>query len=132
MVQQRYFKEDPFHGTPKRQQRSAYHIKTALRVLQHPYYVEGSHPTIINKEIFMQVQEEIARCEMLKDSLGRRKCFSAAHAFSQITFCSECGAEYSQLHWNNRGKKSVVWRCGTRLNNHTKCNVRTIKEYDLQ
>ena len=80
----------------------------------------------------MQVQEEIARRGMLKDSLGRRKCFSAAHAFSQITFCSECGAEYSRLHWNNRGKKSVVWRCSTRLNNHTKCNARTVKEDDLQ
>lgn len=96
------------------------------------YYVEDSHPAIISKEIFMQVQEEIARRGMLKDSLGRRKCFSAAHAFSQITFCSECGAEYSRLHWNNRGKKSIVWRCSTRLNNHTKCNARTVKENDLQ
>ena len=96
------------------------------------YYVEDSHPAIISKEIFMQVQEEIARRGMLKDSLGRRKCFSAAHAFSQITFCSECGAEYIRLHWNNRGKKSVVWRCSTRLNNHTKCNARTVKENDLQ
>ena len=100
--------------------------------ISRAHIIEDSHPAIISKEIFMQVQEEIARRGMLKDSLGRRKCFSAAHAFSQITFCSECGAEYSRLHWNNRGKKSVVWRCSTRLNNHTKCNARTVKENDLQ
>ena len=96
------------------------------------YYVENSHEPIVPRDLYMQVQEEIARRGMLKDSLGRRKCFSSAHAFSQITFCSECGAEYSRLHWNNRGKKSIVWRCSTRLNNHTKCNARTVKENDLQ
>lgn len=96
------------------------------------YYVEDSHPAIISKEIFMQVQEEIARRGMLKDSLGRRKCFSAAHAFSQITFCANCGAEFSRLHWNNRGKKSIVWRCGKRVEDHTKCCARTMKENDLQ
>ncbi len=80
----------------------------------------------------MQVQEEIARRGILKDSLERKKCFSAAHAFSQITFCSVCGAEYSQLHWNNRGKKSVVWRCLTRLKNKDKCRARTVKEEVLQ
>ena len=58
----------------------------------------------------MQVQEEIARRGMLKDSLGRRKCFSAAHTFSQITFCSECGAEYSRLHWNNRDSLEMQYR----------------------
>ena len=79
------------------------------------YYVEDSHPAIISKEIFMQVQEEIARRGMLKDVHGRRKCFSAAHAFSQITFCADCGAEFSRLHWNNHGKKSIVWRCSNYL-----------------
>ena len=96
------------------------------------YYVEDSHPAIISKEIFMQVQEEIARRGMLKDSLGRRKCFSAAHAFSQITFCADCGAEFSRLHWNSHGKKSIVWRCSKRIKDHTKCSARTMKEEDLQ
>ncbi len=96
------------------------------------YYVEDSHPAIIPKEIFMQVQEEIARRGMLKDVHGRRKCFSAAHAFSQITFCADCGAEFSRLHWNNRGKKSIVWRCSKRVEDYTKCSARTIKEDDLQ
>ncbi|MCM1362351.1 MAG: recombinase family protein [Clostridiales bacterium] len=96
------------------------------------YYVEDSHPAIIPKEIFMQVQEEIARRGMLKDVHVRRKCFSAAHAFSQITFCADCGAEFSRLHWNNRGKKSIVWRCSKRVEDYTKCSARTIKEDDLQ
>lgn len=100
--------------------------------IMQQYYVEDSHPAIISKEIFMQVQEEITRRGMLKDVHGRRKCFSVAHAFSQITFCADCGAEFSRLHWNNHGKKSIVWRCSKRVEDYTKCSARTIKEDDLQ
>lgn len=95
-------------------------------------FIEDSYPPIIDPQEFELVQAEIARRGMLKDVHGRRKCFSAAHAFSQITFCADCGAEFSRLHWNNHGKKSIVWRCGKRVEDYTKCSARTIKEDDLQ
>ena len=95
------------------------------------YYIEDDHEPIISKETFMQVQEEIARRSSEHDIMGRKKGFSSNHAFSQIVFCSECGERFRRIHWNNHGKKSVVWRCITRLNDKTKCHARTISEDDL-
>lgn len=96
------------------------------------YYIEDHHEAIIPKELFMRVQEEIARRSSERDLQGRRKGFSAAHAFSQIVFCADCGEEYYRIHWNNRGKKSIVWRCSTRLKDKDKCRARTVNEEVLQ
>jgi site-specific DNA recombinase len=96
------------------------------------YYIEDHHEAIIPKELFMRVQEEIARRSSERDLQGRRKGFSAAHAFSQIVFCADCGEEYHRIHWNNRGKKSIVWRCSTRLKDKDKCRARTVNEEVLQ
>ena len=96
------------------------------------YYIEDHHEAIIPKELFLQVQDEIARRASERDIEGKRKGFSANHAFSQIVFCAECGGQYRRIHWNNRGKKSIVWRCLTRLKNKDKCRARTVKEEVLQ
>ena len=96
------------------------------------YYIEEHHEPIIPRELFMRVQEEIARRSSVRDLQGRRKGFSAAHAFSQIVFCADCGEEYHRIHWNNRGKKSIVWRCTTRLKDKDKCRARTVTEELLQ
>lgn len=46
--------------------------------------------------------------------------------------CSDCGDIYRRTYWNNRGKKSTVWRCVTRLEEGPKgCTSRTISEEDL-
>ena len=88
------------------------------------YYIEDDHEPIIPKEIFLMVQEEMARRSEQNACFGRRKSFSANHPFSKIVFCSECGEEYRRIHWNNRGKKSVVWRCLTRLKQKDQCHAR--------
>ena len=74
------------------------------------------------------VQEEMARRSEQNACFGRRKSFSANHPFSKIVFCAECGEEFRRIHWNNRGKKSVVWRCLTRLEHKDECHARTINE----
>lgn len=44
-----------------------------------------------------------------------------------------CGDIYRRVAWNNRGKKSVVWRCCTRVENGpSACSAPTIQEEDLQ
>lgn len=95
------------------------------------YYIEDDHEAIIPKEMFLKVQEEIARRGELSTCFGRKKGFSANHAFSQIIFCAECGEQFRRIHWNNRGKKSIVWRCITRLTDKDKCRARTVNEDDL-
>ena len=48
------------------------------------YYIEDDHEPIIPKEIFLMVQEEMARRSEQNACLGRRKSFSANHPFSKI------------------------------------------------
>lgn len=93
---------------------------------------EDDHEAIIPKDIFMRVQEEMARRSSERDLNGRRQGFSANHAFSHIVTCECCGEHFRRLHWNNRGKKTIVWRCKTRLEDKTRCPARTVSEDDLQ
>ncbi len=73
------------------------------------YYVEDDHEAIIPKEIFMMVQEELARRKVVKTSAnGKKRSYSCNHCFSQIVICGECGEMFRRLHWNNRGVKSIV------------------------
>ena len=96
------------------------------------YYIEGHHEPIIPKELFLKVQEEMARRGSQRDCLGRKRGFSSSHCFSQMVYCAECGEQYRRIHWNNRGKKSIVWRCTTRLQDKEKCHARTVNEAVLQ
>ena len=98
------------------------------------YYVEGNHETIIPKEIYLQVQEELVRRRVVKTSAnGKKRSYSCNHCFSQIVICGECGEMFRRLHWNNRGVKSIVWRCISRLESTgLECHARTINELVLQ
>jgi len=97
------------------------------------YYVENNHEAIIPRELYLQVQEEMKRRSLLfKGKEGRRRIYSSKYALSSITFGSDCGDIYRRTYWNNRGKKSTVWRCVTRLEEGPKgCTSRTISEEDL-
>ena len=76
------------------------------------YYVEGNHEAIIPKDIYLRVQNELVRRRRVTTTSSGRKCsFSGHHVFSQMVFCGECGELFRRVHWNNRGVKSIVWRC---------------------
>jgi site-specific DNA recombinase len=98
------------------------------------YYVEDDHEAIIPKELFMQVQEELVRRRVVhKSPSGKKRTYSCNHCFAQIIVCGECGELYRRVHWNNRGKKSVVWRCVSRLENTGLfCEARTVLESTLE
>ena len=43
------------------------------------------------------------------------------------------GDIYRRIAWNNRGKKSTVWRCCTRVEHGpSACSASTIREEELQ
>ena len=49
--------------------------------------------------------------------------------------CGHCGDIYRRIKWNNRGCKSTVWRCVSRVlkkSSGIDCPARTIREEDLQ
>ena len=96
------------------------------------YYVEDDHEAIIPRVLFLQVQEEIARRGSQVDCMGRRRGFSANHCFTGLLYCAECGEQFRRIHWNNRGSKSVVWRCMTRLEKKGACHARTVYEESLK
>ena len=84
------------------------------------YYVENSHPAIIERRIFDRVQEEIARRAGkkkvkqtgTKTELGR---YSGKYALTELLYCGECGTPYRRCTWSRDGKKKIVWRCVSRL-----------------
>ena len=98
------------------------------------YYVEGSHEAIIDKDVFLRVQAEIARrANILTD--GKKRVYSSRYALSSLVFCGHCGDIFRRVKWNNRGCKSTVWRCVSRVlkkSSGIDCPARTIHEEDLQ
>ncbi|MDN5291849.1 MAG: site-specific recombinase [Anaerophaga sp.] len=111
---------------------------TKTRVKNHgvvpQYYVENSHEAIIPREIFMRVQEELIQRRIVHTSPnGKNRTFSCIHCFSNMIVCGGCGEVFRRVHWNNRGKKSIVWRCVSRLENTGLfCEARTVLESSLE
>ena len=98
------------------------------------YYVEGNHEAIIPKDIFLRVQEELVRRRVVKTSAnGKKRSYNCNHCFAQIVICGECGEMFRRIHWNNRGCKSIVWRCISRLEpTGQECHARTVNETVLE
>ena len=59
--------------------------------------------------------------------------YSSNHILAQIVFCENCGEIFRRIHWNNRGKRLIVWRCVSRLEEKgSECTAPTINEEILQ
>ncbi len=98
------------------------------------YYVENSHEAIIPRDIFLRVQEEMQRRTNLHSGENKkRRVYSGKYALSSVVCCSKCGDIYRRIVWNNRGKRSIVWRCCNRVENGPEaCDSRTINEEELK
>ena len=82
----------------------------------------------------MKVKAEIARRANLNPD-GKRRVYSSKYALSGMVFCGHCGDIYRRVKWNNRGCKSTVWRCVSRVlkgQMDFDCPARTVKEEVLQ
>lgn len=98
------------------------------------YYVKDNHEAIIPREIYLLVQEELVKRRIIKTSKnGVRRVHRGKHCFSQLIVCGSCGEFFRRIHWYNRGCKSIVWRCESRLENTgVACRARTVNELTLQ
>jgi DNA invertase Pin-like site-specific DNA recombinase len=94
------------------------------------YYVEDNHENIIPKDIFLKVQEEITRRANLTNGTTKHKrVYSGRYALSGMVFCAHCGDIFRRIKWNNRGYKSIVWRCVSRVDKDGPyCLARTVNE----
>lgn len=68
------------------------------------YYVENSHPAIIDKYEWEQVQNELAR----RQEIGRK--YSGNGAFASKLICEDCGGFYGLKVWhsNSKFRKSIL------------------------
>lgn len=96
------------------------------------YYVEGCLEPIVSRDVFLQVQDEMSRRSSMLTDDGA--CLHRSYnALSGLVVCGECGKPFRRIHWNNRGCRSIVWRCRTRLTEgKTECPSRTVLEEDLK
>lgn len=92
------------------------------------YYVANSHDPIISREVFQQVQIELKRrSNMPARKNGAKRQYSSRYSLSGVVYCAHCGEIYRRVHWNNRGCKSIVWRCLSRLEGKD-CSAITLNE----
>ncbi len=91
------------------------------------YYVENSHPAIIDEETFDLVQTELAKrggC-----SRGRR----AKSVFDHKVICGDCGHFYGQKLWYSDSRERVyVWRCTHKYDTEPNCQTPVVREGDLK
>lgn len=103
------------------------------------YYVENSHPAIIDSATFGRVQEELARrsgkhkVKQVGTKTEQGK-YSSKYALTELLICGECKTPYRRCTWTASGKKKIVWRCINRLDYGKKyChNSPSIEESVLQ
>jgi site-specific DNA recombinase len=83
------------------------------------YYVENSHPAIIERDIWELVQVEMDR----RDRLGAK--YSAADIFSSKLVCSDCGGFYGKKKWHsNTVYERFVYQCNSKFQKG-KCRCQT-------
>ena len=84
------------------------------------YYIQNNHPAIIPREMFFQIQEELARRRSKKPANTKRAKtnrgrFTSKYALSERLVCGDCGCYFRRVTWNIHGRKQIVWRCINRL-----------------
>lgn len=91
------------------------------------YFVEDSHPPIIDPEEFALVQAEMAR----RKAIGR--VYSSTNIFSTKIICSCCGGYFGSKVWHSTSKyRRVVWQCNHKFQNGEKCSTPHLYEDTLR
>ena len=91
------------------------------------YYVQDSHPAIVDADVFDLVQMELGRRKVLKGQYSGNGCFS-----SRIV-CGDCGHFYGSKVWHsNDPYRKVVWRCNHKYNGQQKCTSPHVLQETLE
>lgn len=79
------------------------------------YYIEESHPAIIDKAMWEGVQLEIERRRVFAETYGVHKLDYATldNPFAGRVICGYCGSTFGRKVWNSTDERlrRVVWRC---------------------
>jgi len=90
------------------------------------YYVQNSHPAIIDPDEFDAVQVELER----RKKLGRPAACQSP--LSAKLVCGECGGFFGSKVWNSNNKyRRLVWRCNEKYNGDQKCMTPHVTEVEV-
>jgi len=91
------------------------------------YYVQNSHPAIIEPDEFDAVQIEMER----RKKLGRP--ISCHSPFSAKIICGECHGFYGSKVWGSNTKyRRTVWRCNKKYKNDKPCPTPHLTEDEIK
>lgn len=91
------------------------------------YYIENSHPAIIDAETFDLVQKEIERRNPHRYQLHRSSPLNAK------IICGECGGFYGRKVWHSNSKyRKSVWQCNHKFDNESHCSTPNLNEYEIE
>ena len=91
------------------------------------YFIEDSHPLIIDPQEFELVQAEIAR----RKEIG--KVYSSSNIFSTKLVCSCCGGFFGSKVWHSTSKyKRTIWQCNHKFQNGEKCSTPHLYEDEIK
>ena len=91
------------------------------------YYVQNSHPAIIDPDEFDAVQAEFER----RKKLGRPgSCHSP---LSTKLVCADCGGYYGSKVWGSNTKyRRMIWRCNEKYKDEHKCLTPHVTEEEVK
>lgn len=92
------------------------------------YYIEESHPAIIEPTEFEIVQAEIAR----RRNIGNK--YSGNSIFAAKLVCGDCGSFYGPKVWHSTDKyRRVIYRCNCKYERSgERCKTPTLTEDDIK
>ena len=91
------------------------------------YYVEHSHPAIIEPEEWEKVQIEFNR---RKNSDHRTLCNSP---FAGKIICGDCGEIFGSKVWHSNSKyRRTIWQCNAKFKGDKKCKTPHLYEDDIK
>ena len=122
---------EKYKGDALLQKRYTVDFLTKERKLNHgevpQYYVQNSHPAIIDPDDFDAAQAEIAR---RKEISRPNTCGSV---FSSKIICGDCGGYYGPKVWNsNRPNRKIIWRCNDKYKHDPHCQTPHITEEEIR
>lgn len=91
------------------------------------YYVEGSHPAIIDPDEWEHVQHEFARRKALGNTYSGKSTLAAK------LICEDCGSFYGSKVWHsNDPYRCTVWQCNRKFQNDHRCYTPVLRTEKIQ
>ena len=98
------------------------------------YYAEGTHPAIIEKEIFEMAKAALERRKIEGETAVGSSRYTSKYSFSGLLICGECGHRLRRhVRRVGSGKQVAAWGCTNRIQNgRAQCDSHHVNEDTLQ